>query len=520
MDTSQFKQKLNQQQPQPLSNELQQNLQAIKDMTGNSSDIIIRMLKSSIAEGIKIAIVYLSGLTDIHVINNDIISPLQSHIENKSKQKETALDSITMIKESILNIGSVKDIGSLEELTTALFVGNTVILMDGCIQGISASSSKVEQRGVEEPTSQSVIRGPKDGFTENININIALIRRRIKSPDLWRIDRKIGTLTQTDVTIMYLNGIANDKVVQEILQRLDGIDTDSILESGYIEEFVQDQTFTPFPLMSNSERPDSVAAGILEGQIAIFVDGTPFVLVAPVTFFKFFHSPEDYYHRYDIASFLRVMRFIAFIVSMLLPSLYIAITTFHQEIVPTTLLISLAAQREGIPFPAFIEALIMEITFEVLREAGVRMPRVIGPAISIVGALVLGQAAVQAGLVSPALVIVVSFTAISNFVTPAFNIAIAARMIRFFLMFFAATLGLFGILSGIFAMIIHMLSLRSFGIPYLSPVSPLIPANLKDIFIRVPWWMMSTRPRLFSPKNNVRQGKNQKPSPPSKENKK
>jgi spore germination protein KA len=384
----------------------------------------------------------------------------------------------------------------MNDLMNAIFSGNTVILAEGWSQGISASTSKWKQRGVEEPSTQTVIRGPKEGFTEDLLTNVSLLRRRIKSPALW----------------------TKDSVVNEVLERLDRIETDSILESGYLEEFIQDVTFTPFPTISNTERPDAVAAAIMEGQIAVLVDGTPFVLLLPVTFFKFFLASEDYYQRFDIASFVRIMRFIAFTISMLLPSLYIAISTYHQEMLPTTLLVSLAGQREGVPFPALIEAFMMEITFEVLREAGLRMPRAIGPAVSIVGALVLGQAAVEAGLVSAAMVIVVSFTAISSFVAPAFNIAIAARIIRFFFMLLAGTLGLFGIMSGIFFFLIHLAGLRSFGIPYMAPVSPFVPKNWKDIFVRVPWWMMRTRPHLITRKNSVRQGKNLRPTPPEKEN--
>ncbi|WP_029192254.1 spore germination protein [Paenibacillus harenae] len=501
-----------------LSSSLRKNMDRIKSLTGNSSDFITRTFQG--ANGLSMAIVYINGLTDTTVINDNILKPILSETEADMAEQRTLADSFTAIKDIFLTVGTTNTVNKIDDFMSALYNGNTVILAEGWDLAISASTSKWEQRGIEEPSSQSVIRGPKDGFTENINTNVALLRRRIKSPNLWKIDRKIGLVTQTDVCVMYLKGIADDAVVKEVLQRLDRIETDSILESGYLEEFIQDQTFTPFPTIINTERPDSVAASILEGQVVVLVDGTPFVLVLPVTFFKFFIASEDYYQRFDIASFLRILRYCAFTVSMLLPSLYIAITTFHQEMIPSTLLVSLAAQREGIPFPAFFEAFMMEITFEVLREAGIRMPRAIGSAISIVGALVLGQAAVEAGLVSAAMVIVVAFTAISSFVVPAFNVAIAARLIRFGLMILAATLGLFGIMSGLFFLLIHMTALRSFGVPYLVPVSPFVPKNLKDTVIRVPWWMMVTRPRLFSKKNNVRQNVNLRPDPSGKEEEK
>lgn len=498
-------------QAELLSCCLQQNIERIKSLTGNSSDFIIRTFQG--ASGLSMAIVYINDLTDTAVINDSIIKPILSGTESDTDEQGALTDAFTVTNDMLLTVGATNTFNKINDFVSALYNGNTVILAEGWDHAISASTSKWQQRGVKEPSSQSVVRGPKDGFTENISTNVALLRRRIKSPNLWKIDRKIGLVTQTDVSVMYLKGTADDSVVKEVLKRLDRIETDSILDSGYIEEFIQDQTFTPFPTIINTERPDSVAASILEGQVAVLVDGTPFVLVLPITFFKFFIASEDYYQRFDISSFLRILRFCAFTLSMILPSLYIAITTFHQEMIPSTLLVSLAAQREGIPFPAFFEALMMEITFEVLREAGVRMPRAIGSAISIVGALVLGQAAVEAGLVSAAMVIVVAFTAISSFVVPSFNIAISARLIRFALMFLAATLGLFGIMSGLFFLLIHMAALRSFGVPYLAPISPFIPNNMKDVFVRAPWWMMVTRPRLFAKKNYVRQNVNLRPEP-------
>jgi spore germination protein KA len=505
------------QEKQAFSTDLELNIQTIQSRLGSSRDVIIRFMnnRSESTDGLRFALIYIDGLVDTTNVNNMI-----GEISKQSGWEFPELGSSTgffrFLKNQALAVGGVKEVHTFEELFACIFNGSTAILLDGCVIALTADTVGGSMRAVEEPSSQTVIRGPKEGFTENIRTNTALIRRKIKSPEL-RIEIKIiGRNTQTNVAIVYLKGVANDKVVEEIHKRLDSIDIDGILESGYIEEFIQDATFSPFPTIQNSERPDATAAGILEGQVVIIVDGTPFVLLAPVTFFKFFQSSEDYYQRYDIATFLRIIRYSSFFLSMLLPSLYIAITTFHQEMLPTTLLISLAAQREGVPFPALLEAMMMEITFEVLREAGVRMPRVIGPAISIVGALVLGQAAVQAGIISGAMVIVVSFTAIANFVIPAINMAIAARLIRFSLMILGATLGLFGIMSGLMVMLIHMAGLRSFGVPYLMPVAPLIKGNLKDVFIRVPWWGMLTRPRLISP-NHVRQAKGQKPSPPDKQ---
>jgi spore germination protein KA len=304
---------------------------------------------------------------------------------------------------------------------------------------------------------------------------------------------------------MYIKGLVSDQIIKEVHSRLDRIDIDSILESGYIEELIQDETMTPFPTVYNTERPDVVAAELMEAKVAILVDGTPIVLIVPAPFVSFMHAAEDYYQRADISSFIRILRYIGLIVSLLSPSFYIAVTTFHQEMIPPALLMSLAAQREAVPFPAFIEALLMEFTFEILREAGVRMPKYIGAAVSIVGTLVIGQAAVVAGIISAAMVIVVSLTAISSFVLPAYNMSIAFRMLRFPLMGLAASFGLFGIFVGCTTIILHMCSLRSFGVPYMTPLAPIVPSDNKDAVLRFPHRLLITRPRMTNHKNIRRQ---------------
>jgi len=282
--------------------------------------------------------------------------------------------------------------------------------------------------------------------------------------------------------------------VEEARRRLSAIKTDSVLESAYIEEFIQDRIWSPFPTLSNTERPDVVAAQLLDGKVAVLVDGTPGVLLAPMTFFEFFSSPEDYYQRADIATLIRWFRLISFFTAVFVPSLYVAATTFHQELIPTQLLISLSAQREGVPLPAFIEVLLMEVVFEIIREAGLRMPRAIGQALSIVGAIVLGQAAVEAGLISAAIVIVVSITGITNFVVPVYSFGMSQRLLRFSLVLLAGMLGLFGILCGALFVAAHLASLKSFGVPYMSPAAPANRADWKEVLVRVPRpWMNPLR---------------------------
>jgi len=487
--------------PTRISMTLQESIQTLTHIMGNSTDFMVRNI-SGRDDLPEIAICYIEGLVDVKLLNRILESWLTVTLEADH------MPGIESLLRKILPAGPVSKLSTTQSVITAVLEGKAVILVDGMNEAFSTSIESLDKRSVEEPSSQTVIRGPKDGFTEDISTNLSLIRRRLRTPDLRIRSMVMGRYTNTKIALAYIEGIADENVVSEITSRLQSIETDSVLESGYIEEFIQDNTVSPFPTLINTERPDAVAGGLLEGQVVILVDGTPFVLLAPVTFFRFLHSSEDYYQRYDLSTFLRGIRLFSFVISLLLPSLYIAISTFHQEMIPTTLLISLAAQREGTPLPALMEAFMMEITFEIIREAGVRMPRVIGPAISIVGALVLGQAAVQAGLVSGAMVIVVSFTAIANFAIPAFSMAAAIRLIRFVLMLLAGTFGLYGILAGIIPIYAHLVSLTSFGVPYLSPVTPLRFADLKDLFVRLPWPFLKTRPKEMNLRNMVRQGKN------------
>ncbi|EJR28584.1 MULTISPECIES: spore germination protein [Bacillus cereus group] len=509
---SELKNKINYESPskkEMLTDSLQQNLKNIKDTLGNSDDLIIREIKTKTSPSLEIGILYIDGLSDKNSIQNYIIESLMLEINTSEEKKLFSLgdDILQALEQFILTIGDVKRIDDFNDIYTELLTGNTVILIDGYTQGIKASTSGWESRGIQEPSSQTVIRGPKDGFCENIRTNTSLIRRRIKSPNLWLETIILGLETQTSVSIMYMKGIVNENTVDEVKRRLEEIEIDGILESGYIEELIQDETYTPFPTIYNTERPDVISAGLLEGRIAILVDGTPFVLLVPAVFIQFIQSAEDYYQRSDFGA-VRTLRLLSIFIALLAPSLYIAITTFHQEMIPTALLMSIAAQREGIPFPAFIEALIMEITFEILREAGVRMPRAVGQAVSIVGALVVGQAAVDAGIVSAAMVIVVAITAISSFVIPSFNMGIAIRILRFGFMALAACFGLFGIITGVFFLLLHLCSLNSFGIPYMAPIAPFNAADQKDTVIRLPRWKRIFRTGSCSSKNKRNYPKN------------
>lgn len=478
-----------------LSKSLDENIKKIREILGHSNDVGIRKLKFGPKKAIEGAVVFIDGMADKKQINEFVLRPLMFEAELTSDDILNPASKIpNLLESSILTVQEIKVVKETDEIVNAVLSGNTAILINDYNEGLIVDTKGPKDRGVEEPKSEVVIRGPKEGFTETLHTNMALLRRKIKDPNMTFDTLSLGKHTKTDVSIAYIKGVTNPRLVEEIKRRLKDIKTDAILESGYIEEFMEDNSLSLFATIGNSERPDVVASKILEGRAAVLVDGTPFALFMPKLFIEFFQSPEDYYTRSYYGSILRLLRFIAFSLSVILPPAYVALTTFHQELIPTPLLITLAAAREGTPFPAVFEALFMGLIFEVLREAGARMPRQLGQAVSIVGALVIGEAAVSASIIGAPMVIVIATTAVSSFVV--INLQDVGIVLRVILTVMAGLFGMFGILIVLLQVLVHLSSIRSFGTPFLSPVAPLSPRDLKDTFIRVPMWAMFTRPRL------------------------
>ncbi len=493
--------------PKTIKSSLSDNLALLKQKTGKSPDIIIRSLKIGNQPKVKAAVVYVSGIVDTQTINEFLIEVLINYKEKPGN--EAGQELIEKIAEEVVSVGSIKTETEWSSLFESLLSGNALIFIDGAAKALTAGTKGGEKRAIQEPSTQSTVRGSREGFTESMETNMAMVRRIIKNPNLWIESIKIGNQTRTDVSIMYINGSAESAVIEEVKKRLKKIKIDSILESGYIEQLIEDQTMSPFPTLYYTERPDIVAGNLLEGRVAVFINGTPFTLLAPAVFVQFFQASDDYYTRFDIATATRFLRAFIFLISLLGPATFVAAITYHHEMIPTTLLIVIAAQRESVPFPAIFEALIMEVTFEILREAGLRLPKAIGSTVSIVGGLVVGQAAVQAGIVSPTMLIIVAITAIASFATPSFAVAISARLLRFAFMICAASLGFYGIMLALFMMVAHLCSLRSFGIPYMAPFAPFMPGNLGDTLVRIPWWSMKKKTQLMNHKN-IQESKNKK----------
>lgn len=486
-----------------ISNDLSKNEEKIRSIYKNCSDVIYRTFY--IGNKTKALLIYIEGLSNEQEIEESVLSPLMNE-----RNMETEIQSLMMKTVSAPNI---KEVSTYIDCVNELSVGKTMIFVSQNSSAFSVSLTKWEKRAIEQPESESVVRGPREGFIEDITVNTSLLRRRIRSPKLKLVHYSVGKYSETSVVIAYIDGLASEDLIEEVKRRVKRINIDGILDSGTVEEFIEDHPYSPFPQTLATERPDVVTANLLEGRVAILVEGSPFSLIAPITFYSLLQASEDYYGRFLIGTALRWLRYIFLVISLLLPSLYVAVLTFHQEMIPTSLVISIIGSREQVPFPAIVEVLIMEITFEALREAGLRLPKQVGSAVSIVGALVIGDAAVSAGIVSPPMVIVVAITGVASFTIPRYSAAIALRMLRFPIVILAGILGLLGVMLGIILIIVHLASLRSFGVPYLSPMAPMQANEMKDVLIRAPLWKLNKRPHFTGDYNEYRQAPNQKPNP-------
>jgi spore germination protein KA len=497
-----------------LSAHIDSNLSRLKEIFRDCSDVVFREFLFAQKEQIRLALIYTDGLSDKTQVSEQIMRALSLEVPVAAPEAEiTRANALHLVKMRGLCIHQLKESEKLEDAVDAVLSGDTLLLIDGHAVALINGSRGWDSRAVEDSKTEVVVRGPRESFVETLRTNTSLIRRKIKNPNLKIEMFKLGEVTRTDVALVYIKGIAGEGLVTEAKKRLSRIKIDGVLESGYIEELIQDSAYTPFETLHHTDRPDRVAAYLLEGRLAVLVDGTPVALLAPALFIENIQTPEDYYEKSQFMTAVRALRLMSLFLSLTASSLYVAITAFHHDLLPTPLLLSLAAQREAVPFPVFVETLLMEIAFELIRESGVRLPRPIGMAVSIVSALILGEAAVRAGIVAAATIIVVALAAMASF-TVYYSGSIVMRLLRFPLLILAGILGLPGLVIGILFMLIHMVNLRSFGVPYLYPVAPLSPDELKDTVARAPWWAMIRRPHLLAQKNIRRAGPDLRPQPP------
>ncbi len=448
---------------QLLSTNIEQNIEQLESLFSNCSDIVKRTLIIGGEWQTKVYLSHVDNMIDRQLLNEHIIQNLLN------MPALPRFNQFEYIKEHALQSADVKDYTDFDQITLAIMSGDVVLLIDGYPKAIIISLRSFPNRGISSVETEVTVRGAKDSFTEVAAFNKVLIRRRIKDTHLKMEGIQVGTRSRTDVTLVYMDGIAHDSMLTEFKSRINSFSIDGIFDIGMLEQLIESNWYSPFPQFQSTERPDKTASALLEGRIAVVVDNSPMVLLLPATLNSFFQAADDYYSRWGIVSFIRILRYLAAFLSFTLPGLYIAISNFQPELIPTSLALSFAAARQGVPFSIFIETIIMLISFELLMEAGIRLPSPMGNTIGIVGGLIIGDAAVSANLASPMAVIVVAFTAIATFTIPNETFSSAFRLTKYLVFLLSAFLGLYGFVIGIMLVFIHLADLKSFGIPYLSP---------------------------------------------------
>ena len=459
-----------------LYKNMNKNIEYIKLKSGNNNDIIFRQVKHN---GINITIIYCESVCSLLTINDFIMKSI-----NLTKLKVGLFSNKFKLVKNSINSAKVSDVTTFEKLFYFLYAGFTCILIENVNKALSTETRSILDRGITTSITEPNIRGPKDSFTENYQKNVGLIRKRIKSESLWFDNFVIGKRSKTSISICYLNDVVEDNLVLDIKEKLNKIDIDGILDITYLKGFLTNTSKSSFPTIMATERPDLCANAILDGKVVIICENSPFALVLPSFFIDFINPIEDNYQNPNNVNFMRVIRFISFFITLLMPAYYIAIITYNQETIPTSLLINFTVQRDAVPFPAFIEALIMMIVFEILKEGDTRLPSAMGTSISILGALILGDAAVNAGIVSPIMIIVIAITFISSLLFNKTEFVNSLRLWRFSFMLLASITGIYGIVIGTFILIIHLSSIKTLGVPYLYPLSPISIKAIKDMLFK------------------------------------
>lgn len=503
----------------PISPDLSDLRHDVQQMFGSAPDIVAQPFFCR--GGLEGLVIFDENLIDQNLLVLGVLDRLTA--SGLTPEDGRASDLLERVGRRVAPTGAVGNPGNqngpqpgetLGALAEQVLTGAAVLCFAGQSAGLSVKIGKIDKRAISEAPSAPSVVGPHEGFIEDAETNLSLIRRRLRTPRLRVEQFHIGTLTRTSVFLLHLKGITDDLLVREARRRMRRVTIDGMLESDVLMELIRDAPHSPVPTMKRSERPDQVVGSLLQGQIAIVVDGSPFALLAPATLGDFLKTMEDYYENWFPVTMVRFIRLAAILLGVLLPAFYVAIVTFHPEFIPPQLLAVIAASRENVPLPALGEVLLLLLLFEIIREAGVRVPTGIGNALTIGGTLVVGEAAVRAGIVSTPVIIITSAVVIAFFAIPDYDMVQFSRFLLYPMLFAAGFLGVFGILFMAFALAFYLTSLRSWGVAFLSPLAPMRPRDWSDAVVRVPWWAMDTRPAITGYTNPVRQAPNQIPHPP------
>lgn len=479
--------------------DLELNFPNIYSILGTNSDFVYRRIYVANNNKLSVSVFYMDGMVDNQLISDYVIKPLMQ--AEQFTKCDCEADVISMIDQGTVYFANTKKRTKIKDVLNDVLTGSVVLLFDRQRLAFTFETKGFDKRPITEPSIENVIKGAKDTFVETIRVNTATCRRKIKSPNLVIEEVIVGRQTKTPVAICYMRNITNDSLVKEVKKRLNDVEVDNVLTTGYLEEFIIDDKSSAFPQIQFTERPDRFCTNLLDGRVGLIIDGMPITYIIPGTLLQFLQAPEDYSQNYLISSAIRYLRFTSMFVTLLLPAFFVSITNFHQEMIPTELTFSIIAAKQGVPFPMFVEVILMLIAFEVLVEAGIRLPQPIGQTISIVGALVVGQAAVQAKLLSPVTVIVIAITAITSFVMPNQDFSNALRLWRFLFVIISCVIGIYGLTMGLVLLLYHWCKIDSFGVPYLSPFVGDEEVQLGDTLFRLHLTTMKYRPASLRAKN-------------------
>lgn len=467
-------------------------MKAYRQIYKDCSDIKMREMMLGKKKNVRCFLAYIEVAVSNILMETTALGRLLSYLEQAPGE-----EIVEILDKNALGIADVTPFETMEEAAQGMLTGDAILFVDGYPKALKISDKGYPNMGVTEADSEKVIRGSNEGFADSIKVNTALIRKRVRSTKVKVKEMRPGVRSHTNVNLVYMEDLAYPEIIAEVEKRLNRYEIDGVLDSGVIEQLAEEKWYSPFPQFQTTQRPDRAAMAILEGRVVVLSDNSPVALILPTDYNSFIKTSDDYYNRWEVATFGRLLRYIASFFAMTFPGLYLAVTNFHTQVLPTTLLLSFQAARQGVPFPAVFEVLLMEISFELLREAGVRLPGAMGNTIGIVGGLIIGQAAVEANLVSPIVVIIVAFTALCSFAIPNEEFAFSFRILKFVFIAVCAWLGYFGFLISLLMVLIHLSHLTSFGIPYLMPfVGPELTGyeDQRDFLWRFPLRRITKRP--------------------------
>ncbi len=479
-----------------VSANLQYNIARIKSIFKNNDNLKMRTFITKGEEPYKCVIFYMEGLSDFQTVSDRFVRGIMG------EEPQNTEDPILDIYERMTCECDIRIENKEKPIISALTYGDCVLFTAGSKKALIANTKGWISRTITEPENEKVLQGPREGFNEKINDSVSLIQRRLCTPDLKIRYTNCGKYSDTRIAVCYLESVARQETVNEILKKISEINIDGTLDSNYIKELISEQKFSPFKTIGSSERPDTVAARMLEGRVAVIVNGSPTVLTAPFIFIENFQSGDDYYINYIAATVGRILRIISFILSISIPAIYVALVTIHKEMMPTNLAISIIAARSSVPFPVIVETLGLILVFEIIRETALRMPSNVSQAFSIVGAIVIGDSAVKAKFVSVPIVIIISLSALTGLMIPRLRAAVVTY--RFSLVILSGLLGLYGFIFGIIFMTVQLIDIKSFGVNYMEYISVPNLRNQNDIYMRLPWNLMKNRPWTIS-ENKIRQ---------------